>query len=323
MVSHLLPLEDPGAAARWEALRVQSGASDPFTAPAFVRAVAQATGREAHVLLLTDAGTDEAGVPVYRHRRGPFRMARVPPLVAYTPIVWRRRPDEAALHTRTSPFEALLAALENRFDAVALHLPPDCSDVRPARWRGWRTTPLYTYRLTLQAAEDPTGTWSASARRTFRRFQDTYDLDPDTPDPQPLLDLLAASFERQGRSLPAPAPLLAGLVATLQTAGLVRTYLLRRRIDGTPEAALALLHEGSTACYWLAGSRPGPAMTVLLGLLWRLLPREGPTNFDFYGANTPSIAEFKRRFGPRLTSYFRIEIVPSVPLRLYYWLRGV
>ena len=67
-----------------------------------------------------------------------------------------------------------------------------------------------------------------------------------------------------------------------------------------------VLTHGRTAYYWIAGSVPGPAMTVILGAVLGRLRSEGFESFDFLGANTPSIAEFKRRFGPALVEYPRL-----------------
>jgi len=57
------------------------------------------------------------------------------------------------------------------------------------------------------------------------------------------------------------------------------------------------------AWYWVAGSKRGPAMTVLLTRSLEFLREQGITTLDFMGANTDGITEFKRRFGGRLVEY--------------------
>ncbi|QXD14857.1 GNAT family N-acetyltransferase [Rhodocaloribacter litoris] len=312
---HLLSLEDAGTAARWHTLWTCSPQRCAFAAWPYARALAETMNLEAAALFVEVNGTDEAGVLLFRRRRGPYRTAVVPPFTAFTPLVFRHMPPEAALHARTSAFETALATLERHFDGVALHLHPTTTDVRVCRWRGWSVTPLYTYCIRL--ADEPTllDGWSAGARRTFRNHREAYRLET-AEEAGVVVHLVQKSLARQGRPLPVPPAALAGLVTRLHEAGLVRLFSLRSRKEGIPEAAVALLHDGRTAHYWLAGSRPGPAMTVLLGLLWPRLHREGMVTFDFVGANTPSIAEFKRRFGPHLTPYFRIEKTRPLLLRL-------
>ena len=82
------------------------------------------------------------------------------------------------------------------------------------------------------------------------------------------------------------------------------------------------MHDAQTAHYWIAGSPPGPAMTVLLGHTLPRLRDAGLQRFDFVGANTPSIAEFKRHFGPTLTPYFHLEKITRPELRLLRRLKG-
>jgi hypothetical protein len=62
-------------------------------------------------------------------------------------------------------------------------------------------------------------------------------------------------------------------------------------------------------------------MTVLIGKLLDELSQEGFEYFDLVGANTPSIAEFKRRLNPVLVPYFRVRHVRPRFLRILLSLR--
>ena len=57
-------------------------------------------------------------------------------------------------------------------------------------------------------------------------------------------------------------------------------------------------------------------MTVLVGNLLARLRDQGVHMLDFVGANTPSIAEFKRKFGSRIVPYYRVEHVVRPELRV-------
>jgi hypothetical protein len=84
-----------------------------------------------------------------------------------------------------------------------------------------------------------------------------------------------------------------------------RLFGARNTQSGDVESAVAILSHDATAYYWIAGGAAGPGMTVLLANLFEMLQDEAVQTFDFVGANTDSIAEFKRRFGGHLTTYFR------------------
>ncbi|MEX0599100.1 MAG: GNAT family N-acetyltransferase, partial [Rhodothermales bacterium] len=83
-------------------------------------------------------------------------------------------------------------------------------------------------------------------------------------------------------------------------------FAVRHKSSDEIHAAVVILNDGRTAYYWIAGSRPGDGMTVLIGELLPRLFNQGIELFDFMGANTPGIAEFKRKFGARLVPYFAL-----------------
>ena len=109
-------------------------------------------------------------------------------------------------------------------------------------------------------------------------------------------------YARSGTALDVDAAAARRLVQRLLATDAARAFGVRDS-QGVALSAVVVAQDGRTAYYWIAGSRPGPGMTVLLAGLLPLLQREGFDTFDFVGANVPSIAEFKRRFGPQLTPY--------------------
>lgn len=318
----ILPLTDGEVRSRWNALANACGTTSPFGSPAYADAVAGATGLAPHALLVREDGEDLAGTLCFLQRRGPFREAVIPPFTPFTPCLFRRTATETEVLKRRSATEALLEALERRTHRAYLHLEPGMTDLRVARWRGWGVTPLYTYHLSPGSDEDWIRTWSAGTRRTFRKQAAHYAVRLEGQPSGAVARCVEQSFARQGRPLPVSSDALSRWIDTLQAAGLVTIATATHRERGVVEAAVAFLHAGSTVYYWLAGGTPGPGMTILLGEALPRLSRRGLTTFDFVGANTPTIAEFKRRFGPVLVPYFRIEWSGSRMLRVLQALRG-
>jgi hypothetical protein len=128
--------------------------------------------------------------------------------------------------------------------------------------------------------------------------------------------LCADSYGRSGRRLPLPSDRLHGFVGRLKTGGAVALYGVRNTFSREIEAAVIVPRDDLAAYYWMAGSLPGPAMTVLIGELLQILAEDGVERFDFVGANTPSIAEFKRKFGCSLQQYQGITFFARKELRL-------
>ncbi|MDX1418957.1 MAG: GNAT family N-acetyltransferase [Rubricoccaceae bacterium] len=259
-------------------------------------------------------------MPVFEKTRGPVRVAALPPLAPVVSPLLAEPLAEPLVHARRSPLDALLLFLAERYAQASLLLHPSLGDLRPLVWGGWTVTPRYTYLLDLAATDGLAG-WSASARRRARGSGDDYRIEEDDRLAEAAVALMEQSYARHGEALGLDGDAVRRLARRFCIDGLARTMAARSSETGAVEAAVVLAHDGRTAHYWIAGSRPGPAMTVLLAALLPRLRADGFLSFDFVGANTPSIAEFKRRFGPRLVLAPR-AVHRRPALRLLHALRG-
>ncbi len=281
--------------------------------------MSEALGLRSEMYLVAANGQDEAGAIIYWHRRGPYRDVALPPFTQFSPLLLRAKPAEAAVHQRQSALEALLKTVVP--DYARLRFFAEISDIRAAQWQAWRVTPHFTYRLSL-LHDDLLSLWSSATRRTFRKNQDTFRVEERPEASASIIQCCKDSYERHGRTLPVAPSHLLSLVSLLQEEGYVRLFTATPVDASVPEGGLAVLHDGQMAHYWIAGSTPGPAMTVLLGHVLPTLRDNGLQVFDFVGANTPSIAEFKRHFGPVLTPYYHLETITRPELRLLHRLKG-
>jgi len=293
----------------------------PFSTRAFAEAVLQALPLRCtwHEVLENDQVL--AALPVFHRKRGPIRETVIPPFTAYTPPLLRSPLEEHAIHARRHPLIPLLESLEERYHVIRLHLHPGQTDVRPFLWRGWRASPFYTYSLPVEEEGLMVKAYSSATRRTTRKYAEAFTFKEHAPSYPLAVECCVTSYQRQGRRLPLSVQALHLLVAGALNAGLARTFFAYENGNAKPAAALVILQQGETACYWVAGSEPGPSMTMLVHHVLSVLMKDGVRRFDFIGANTPTIAEFKRRFGARLTPFFRVEHIASPMLRACQALR--
>ena len=295
-----LSCSDPAAQVRWQSLWETSPQRTAFSSLTYARCAAAAYGLRIRMHLVRHDGPDQAGAIVFWRQRIGWRHAITPPFTQYSSLLLARRPPESVVHRRKAPLETLLLELKHRYRPLRLLV--DVTDPRPAQWLRWRVSPLFTYRLALS---DTLGGWSESTQRTFRKHHHQFDIMEDNTQAEAIVRLCAASYQRHGRPLPTATSQLVQLIGSLNRH--VRCFVATRTASSSAEAGLAILHDGHTAHYWVAGSMPGPSMTVLIGKVLPLLYEDGITRFDFVGANTASIAEFKRHFGPTLTQYYCLE----------------
>ncbi len=307
-------LDDEAIRSAWEPLLAQSPQASAFSHLAFGEQVGHAFGLTPLVAAVWEKDALRAGALLYEKRQGPYRAAAIPPFVPCVSPLLDRPLRETDTHYRRSVLDALLGLVADSFHQASLVTHPALDDARPFQWGGWQVTPAYTYGRELQAEEEVTATWSSTTRHAWQNEREAFTVAEGGDGLDDTVALIEASHERQEQALDVDAATIRGLVAGLSGAGLTRVFVARH--DGKAEAGVVVLSDGHTAHYWLAGSVPGPAMTVLVATVLTRLRDEGVAYFDFAGANTPSIAEFKRKFGCRLASYYRARHVSRPELRL-------
>ncbi len=214
----------------------------------------------------------------------------------------------------------MLRALSDQYDQVTLQLHPSITDARPFGWSGWEVTPHYTHIADL-SADDPVAGWSKSVRYTIKTEAEEYQIDEELGFASAGITLMEKGYERKKEAFGLSGSQIVDAVHKLAQDGLVRVFAATKRTDSSPEAVAIVAHDGQTAHYWIAGSSPGPAMGVLLASVVPMLKADGITSLDFTGANVPSVAEFKRKYGAELVPYFRVRHVTNPALRIVDRLR--
>ena len=265
---------------------------------------AEAAGEAFNLLTKICFYREEAALLLHLGGSNLCRRVVIPPCTQYSALLLPDSPSAHKVHARKSSVDHLLGCAE-RIRRADLLVSLD--DPRTAQWRGWEVSPRFTYLIPLPAAKSQ---WSSGARRAWQSKVSQYEIQEGMQYADQVIELCAQSYRRNGRSLPARPAALRKITQSMKP--WVRVFAAIR--EDTAEAGMIILHDNATAHYWIAGSIPGPAMTVLIGEVLPILSQSGITTFDFVGANTPSIAEFKRSFGPVLTQYYHLRRRPRMQL---------
>ncbi len=291
----------PDAETRWGRLRQAVSDDDPFTNFRLVVDLARLQQLDTKAVFLSTEGRDVAGLLATSRKVGPFLDCVPPRLVPTTPILIAPDADPTTGATACLLGEIVLGH-SHRVTMISRKLP-----LAPTANHTWHTHSLETYVVDLQElGEDVTEKWSASARRTFRKSDDRLTVTEDASATSASIELCASAYARSGKNFGIETEGLRKIVAH-PPPGICTIVLSAKDESGQLKGGLVILTGGETAYYWIPGSVPGPAMTVLIGKALDRLRAQGLRRFDFLGANVPSIAEFKRRFGPRLEPYVQFR----------------
>lgn len=309
---------------RWQKFQKGSPQGGPFCTLAYADAVADTCQQPYNIAVVEQKGSILAGVLLFEDVKGPYRTVTVPPFTAHTSVLLQQQPTEADIHRHRTPLDELLKFLDQQYHQLTLLLHPSLQDVRSFAWQQWQLEPLYTYHLPLTKPSEQLMSWSSSRRYNFRKKRSSYKICELTETTRPVVKLCEKSYKRSSRALPGGSiSQITALADRLLKSGAARAFTAtpEKAEAQTPTAGVVVLTSDRQSYYWIAGSIPGPAMSVLLGSLFERLYHEGYRKMDLMGANTPSIAEFKRRFGPKLVSYFRARRIVRPELNLWHLIR--
>ena len=213
--------------------------------------------------------------------------------------------------TRTRRFlEGCLSWIDERLDPSFVHVRSHYryEDYRPFAWNGFDITPRYTYVLDLEPGPDALmDGFSSDARRNVRRADETDVV--ITERGRDAIGEIVSHLQDRHDAQDVHYPVDPGFVADLDRAlpeGQVRTYVAS--VDGDYVGGMVTLEDETTVFRWQGGARPkGDASLPVNDLLdWRIITDavdRGRTRYDFVGANTPHLCEYKSKFGPDLVSY--------------------
>jgi hypothetical protein len=308
---------DGSALDDWDALAAAAPGATAFHRAGWLRLVARAYGRAPRVVGVVRNGALVGGSPVYERTVFGMRIAAPPVVAGYAGVLVHlpeyRRAGRA--HSEVEQIlEAVEEALRRRYAYARLVNDPSLGDGRAFQWRGWRVVPRFTYRLPLGDPDAMLAAFEHNARKQVRKALDAGLTVHRAESADEVLGTYAASYRRHRLASPVSADLLRRVVADVLASGLGRAYV-QRDGEGRARAFRIILTNGPHACEWIAGSDSDSLSQGGASLLvWRILSDLSGTHgeYDFMGANTPSIARFKRAFGGELAVYF--EATRATPI---------
>lgn len=317
----------PGEDSAWDAALRRSAEGSLFLQSEYLKAAARAFAGDVRRIGVLEHGAIVGGLAGIE-REG--RLERLP----LTPYggVWMARTEALLPHRAERKKRRLLTALAQavraRHSSAVIDCDPATTDVRAFAWNGWRAEARYTFVTDL--TEPFEERFDPDVRRRSRNAERAgvrFDCDVE---PSEFERLWRMTHARQGMATPLAQ---GGLTRLIEAARAVVPCGIHgtRQADGRLVAGNVVLFGESTAYYWLAGFDPAEAATGGNGLCVVHTLREAArraTRFDWVGANTPSVAEFKQSFGPRLTPYYRLSCGETTrrperaAMRIVRWLRA-
>lgn len=274
--------------------------------PAWIRATAPGP---VVFLGVFSGGELVAGMPFHVRRRRAVRCWVSPTPGTFAGLVYTNDAGgESFLRDALAAVAAAVPAGVGYADSV---LGPGAVDARGLAWAGWRLRPHYNYLSEISREGDLLRQAENNVRRQARKAESSgMRLVTGREAVEGLAALWEETRARQGlEEHSAVAAVRALAAADLRGASPELGAEPFALVDdaAVPHAAALLAWDATRVSYMVgaarhAGSETGSGAPSLLQALVTdaVLARRGPFLYDWVGANTPSVAAFKKKFRPQL-----------------------
>jgi lipid II:glycine glycyltransferase (peptidoglycan interpeptide bridge formation enzyme) len=305
----------------WDSFVASSPQGTIFNTSLWASIIREVFGIQHTIYGVLDGSQLVGGISLFHKKKAGLSVATQVPLTPYNGILFHPPEGEKSQKTSTERQEimrVLLERLEKEFKFVDLVLHPSVYDMRPFVWRHWQTLPQYTH---VNSLTDLTHTWtllSSSLRRKISRAEEKQIKVVEKDDPALLLKFQEMSYAKAHLKPVLSIPVFQQYCENVKRAGLLRIFSAVD-LEANVHAERAVIVHKDQAYDWIAGTNfqiedeHGNQL-----LVWEILKRlsgEGVQTFDFLGANTLSITEFKRAFGGKFACYFEVRYFSSPLVR--------
>ena len=214
----------------------------------------------------------------------------------------------------------LITFLRKNYDLWLMNTSPYIDDMRPFLWNSCRVEPTYTYQLSLGDWAETENNFSQTVRKKIRQAGENDLTVSESTDRQRFIEMYKSSYKRHDRTpLVREKELNKFLQMALKLPQIKLHYVSRGNLI---IAGRVIMNDTQCIFDLLAGSDDptGLGSTLLVhSILEHYSGRQ--RLFDFMGADHPQIEEFKRGFGGRLVTSYRVTGPVKFPLSWIHALR--
>lgn len=217
--------------------------------------------------------------------------------------------------------ELIQRELQKEFKFCDFTLHPSINDIRTFQWNNWVVLPQYTYQVSLKDEELIWKNFSSSLRRKINHLNDTGLIIKEEINADTLIEMHQESYRGKGMSMILDKESLLSYVQKVKEKGLIKIYTIYNS-EGKVCASRALVLWNNIVYDWIAGtSTELKENNATHYLVWKILQKYSKEKydlFDFMGANTKKIIDFKKSFGGNLVPYYEVKYYSSKWIKILF-----
>lgn len=281
--------------------------------------------RDCRILVLEKKQTIVAGIIFWPKKALFINAITSIPNTPYQGII-HKRPETSKTSSIASEHQKhtaiLLEYLVQHYQLIDIPLSPEIKDSRPYSWSNFVVTTAYTYKFTITDFDQLKQQFSQDLRRKIKRAEEQNISCKTSTETADLTRFILDSYKESSTSPPISAKLIEKFmhIAIKENIG----TLFYQYLENEPISGIFVLHDDHTVYALFAGISADKRDVTNSELVHAFVLQQkgfiGKT-FDFLGANTQHLEQFKRSFGGELVPYFKINYTKNLLVNSLFFLR--
>lgn len=288
-----------------------------FSNPSWLRLLSEVTGNSFKIFAVFNKDVPICGCAAIVKNTLEGKLFTSAPLSQYSSVLLFQQSNAVIYYKAVL---RLLAHLKNSFDRIVLYLHPTFDDKVIFLKNGWGVEDRYTYYIDLRDKDRLHAQFDDSLKRQIRKgSKNGFIIEAGRPWDERFYESWSRTFQRQGIRPPLGRKSFNKVFTYLKDSGIEKTLTAYDK-NGCFAAGVIFLIENKKAYYWASTLSEGYESSGINQLLmWeglQSLSENGIDMLDFVGADIPSIASYKKKFGGVLTRHYAISVRSSIRSRL-------
>jgi hypothetical protein len=261
--------------------------------------------------------TDEilCAIPLfYKNIRGVKMLFSPPPQcgIPYLGFVLSRNCTNMKLSKKSQRMYEMGKVFSDEVDSlspnyVSISLTPFITDVRPFKWNGFLTDPLYTFYFDLERSLEDICNGFNTSKRTAVKKMDKYNMKlVESKDIKQFYNSSVDRYREQGLTFPIVSVAYLEELCSLYPSH-IKVYSITDADDNMVGGVLASEHR--KVIMWMGSVKPSVKAPVNEFLFWEFIKKsksEGYQELEMGGADIPRLCAFKSQFNPDMYVNYRI-----------------
>jgi lipid II:glycine glycyltransferase (peptidoglycan interpeptide bridge formation enzyme) len=309
---------------KWEDFVKTSPQGTLFNTFAWSDVLFSSFGLNSELVAVQKNNSIEAGILLFYKNKFGLKVITRAPLTLYNGILFKRVDNlvksQKVTDSHDKITEIILKYISNEFKFVNFSSSYNINDTRAFIWSKWQVQPQHTYTININNINSVFDNFSSSLRRKIRGCEQEPFVVTKTNDIDRLLILQEESYSKNGLKPILSLSLFRKFLSKLMEQELVDIFSISK--ENNIHSMRALLKWNNSVYDFIAGtSEKYKRENSTHYLVWQLLQKYselGFTVFDFMGANTKNIVDFKRSFGGELREYYDLKYYSSKTVKILF-----